>query len=134
MTFERRLRSALMNRFTRHFTALMLALTLGLHWTVLQSVAWMSMLVSYSTESSFGEAVVKTFDGKHPCQLCVAVDEGKQSEREQQLVKSLDKTDWLIVRTLVVLVRPASTPTPIANGFPPPALGSAPPLPPPRIA
>lgn len=52
-----------MNRYTRHFTALMLALTLGLHWTVLQSAAWVSMLVNYSAESSFTEAVVKTFDG-----------------------------------------------------------------------
>ncbi len=123
-----------MNRCARHFTALLLALTLGLHWTVLQSVAWMSMLVDYSVEASFGEAVVKTFDGKHPCKLCIAVDEGKKSEREQKQLKSLDKADWLFTATTDVLVRPASLIAPIPECLPLPSFGSAPPLPPPRRA
>lgn len=122
-----------MNRFTRHCTALMLALTLGLHWTVLQSVAWVSMLVNYSAESSFAEAVVKTFDGKHRCQICVAVDEGRQSEREQQKLKSLDKADWLITETAVALYRPASKPS-TPPGHPAPAsFVHDPPTPPPRL-
>ena len=123
-----------MNRCTRHFTALMLALTLGLHWTVLQSVAWVSMLVNYSAESSFAEAVVKTFDGKHRCQICVAVDEGKQSEREQQKLKSLDKADWLFTECAVVLIRPGFTLAPVPGTLQLDSFGTSPPTPPPRTA
>lgn len=123
-----------MNRFTRHCTALMLALTLGLHWTVLQSVAWVSMLVNYSAESSFAEAVVKTFDGKHPCQICVAVDAGKKSEREQQKLKSLDKADWLIPETALALFRPASKPVAIPEELSLLSFVTSPPTPPPRLA
>jgi hypothetical protein len=112
-----------MNRFTRHCTALMLALTLGLHWTVLQSVAWVSMLVNYSAESSFAEAVVKTFDGKHPCQICVAVDAGKKSEREQQKLKSA-----------LALFRPASKPVAIPEALSLLSFITSPPTPPPRPA
>jgi hypothetical protein len=123
-----------MNRFARHGTALMLALTLGLHWTVLQSVAWMGMLVSYSAESSFSEAVSKTFDGKHPCQICVVVDEGKKAEREQQQLKSVDKADWLLTDCAFVLDRPPFRLTPRLDVLEPPSFGSSPPGPPPRRA
>jgi hypothetical protein len=121
-----------MNRGTRHFTALMLALTLGLHWTVLQSVAWMTMLVNYTVESSFGEAVAKTFDGRHPCKLCIAVNEGKQSEREQKQLKSLDKADWILVSEAIVLAPPDfDFPRPQVLGVPD-SCPLPPPTPPPR--
>jgi hypothetical protein len=112
----------------------MLALTLGLHWTVLQSVAWMGMLVNYSAEGSFSEAVVKTFDGNHPCQLCVVVDEGKKSEREHKQLKSLDKADWELSETVVLLYRPAFSLGRIPANLPPDSLSVPPPGPPPRLA
>ena len=53
----------------------------GGHWLALQSLAWTEMLVKYSHEAQLAEAVAKTFDGQHPCALCVSIEQGKKSER-----------------------------------------------------
>jgi len=63
---------------------LLLVLSLGLHWALLQTVAWTGMLVSYSAEGSFQEAVSKTFDGEHPCPLCKAIKKGRAEEKQQE--------------------------------------------------
>jgi len=47
-----------------------LACSVGLHWAVFQSIAWLGMLASYSQELPIAQAVARTFDGKHPCSLC----------------------------------------------------------------
>ena len=70
-----------------------LCVTLGFHWGLLQSVAWVGMIVNYSCQGSLKEAVSKTFDGQHPCPLCKLVRAGKTSEKKpdaQQNVKQLD--------------------------------------------
>lgn len=60
-------------------------LTLGLHWHLLQSVAWARMLADYSRSASWSEAIGKTFDGKHPCPLCLQIKASRQQEeRERQ--------------------------------------------------
>ena len=61
-----------------------LASSLGLHWGFLQSVAWVSMVVSYSQDAPLNEAVAKTLDGKHPCSLCKQIAQGKRSERKSE--------------------------------------------------
>src|SRR6266702_1217567 len=63
---------------------LALASSIGLHWTFLQAVAWAGMIVSFSQEAPLGEAVVKTFDGQHPCKLCKQIARGKQSEKKSE--------------------------------------------------
>lgn len=125
-----------MNRFARHITALMLVLTLGLHWTVLQSVAWMGMLVNYSSTGSFEEALEKTFDGKHPCKLCLAVAAGERSERNQkQLLNSFGKSDWLFAGSSEFnFIRPESVAVVPPSDLPPLFFGESPPVPPPRLA
>ncbi|MBI1177797.1 hypothetical protein GC207_10205 [bacterium] len=122
-----------MSPIARHITALMLALTLGLHWTVLQSVAWMTMLVNYSTETSFSDAVEMTFDGQHPCKLCIAVAEGKKTERREALLKSFAKADWVLSSDVVCLTRPPATRLAMTHVATPLPLRSPPPLPPPRL-
>ena len=57
---------------------------MGGHWLALQGVAWVTMLVDNSQESSLVDAVSKTFDGQHPCPLCKAVATGQSEEREQK--------------------------------------------------
>jgi len=52
-------------------------------WTLLQSAAWFGMLVRYSSEVSFRQAIEMTFGGQYPCQLCKIVREAQQEEREQ---------------------------------------------------
>ena len=68
----------------------MLALAVGGHWVLLQSVAWVRMTVRFSQAASLEEALKMTFDGEHPCALCKAVKQGKQSEQEPQR-RTLDK-------------------------------------------
>ncbi len=57
---------------------------LGGHWFALQGVAWVTMLVDRTQDSSLAEALDTTFDGQHPCSLCKAVAAGKKEERERQ--------------------------------------------------
>jgi hypothetical protein len=64
------------NPFCRACILLTLVLSLGLHWTVLQSAAWVSMVVSFSQEGTMLDALEKTFDGEHPCPLCKVVERG----------------------------------------------------------
>lgn len=58
-----------------------LMISIGLHWALLQSVAWVGMAVTYTVETgSVAEGLSETFDGDHPCPLCHIVDKGTQSE------------------------------------------------------
>jgi hypothetical protein len=59
----------------------------GGQWLVLQSVAWSGMLIRYSEDASLAEAVAKTFDGQHPCNLCKGIQEAKkQGEQHRNVV------------------------------------------------
>jgi hypothetical protein len=68
-------------RLSRILIVIALAGSIGLQWAFLQAVAWTGMVISYSQDASWREAVAKTFDGKHPCNLCRRIAEGKKSEK-----------------------------------------------------
>jgi hypothetical protein len=70
------------NPFCRACILLALVLSLGLHWTVLQSAAWVGMVVSYSQDGTVLDALQKTFDGEHPCPLCKLVERGTAESDE----------------------------------------------------
>jgi hypothetical protein len=70
--------------FVRITAVSVLVLSLGLHWALLQTVAWTGMLLTYSRGTSLSEAVTKTFDGQHPCALCKFVENGRAEEKEQE--------------------------------------------------
>lgn len=75
-----------MRFLARMFAVALLTLSLGLHWAVLQSVAWTGMLATRVQTGSILEAIQTTFDGQHPCRLCLAVRDGKaESEKGQEL-------------------------------------------------
>ncbi len=81
---------------------------LGGHWLALQMVAWMGMMAVNSRDADFAGALEKTFDGKHPCPLCCAVEAGKQKEKEQQqkqLVDSVNKVNALPLTAFVLPTR-----------------------------
>jgi hypothetical protein len=61
-----------------------LACSIGLHWGFLQSVAWVGMVVNYSRDGGIGQALVKTFDGKHPCPLCKVIKNARAEEKQQE--------------------------------------------------
>jgi hypothetical protein len=79
----------------KSLSVLLLVLSLGLHWAVLQTVAWAGMVVAYSQNSTLREAVSKTFDGQHPCPLCKAIEQGREHEKQQdqKTLKSLGHLD-----------------------------------------
>jgi hypothetical protein len=70
-------------RAGRLLIALAICAALGGHWFLLQSVAWTGMLITYSRDAGIVEAVGKTFDGGHPCGLCLAIEKGREQERER---------------------------------------------------
>ena len=88
---------------------LLLCLALGLHWALVQGIAWAEMFIDFASEGSVIEAVEKTFDGQHPCPLCAKVKEGNrdskdpQSPQEDDAVKELDA----VLVSHAVLIPPA---------------------------
>ncbi len=83
-----------MRAFRCAAVVLMLALLLGLHGTALQTIAWARMLVRYSRSVPFRAAVAMTFDGQHPCSLCRAIKEGRDSDPLQPRSVSQDGAKW----------------------------------------
>jgi len=112
--------------------------TLGGHWLVLQSAAWARMLATYGQNEPLLSAISKTFDGRHPCVLCLKIQQGWQQEKKQQekqpWVKA-DKRPDLLCEARLTLVpdapRAATVAVPLA-----PLLHAdffeSPPTPPPR--
>lgn len=86
-------------KFAQCLIALSLIVTIGGHWAVLQSVAWVGMAISFSKDAPLADALVKTFDGQHPCHLCKVVKTGRQTERKQALIKVETKLDLMLDRT-----------------------------------
>ena len=82
----------------RALTILALCLSIGCHWFALQSVAWATMLVANVRCAPLSEAVAKTFDGGHPCDLCHAVADGKKSEKKSDVLPSIAKFDLICPR------------------------------------
>lgn len=86
----------------------MVCLSLGMHWALLQGIAWTGMILQFASEGTVIEAVQKTFDGQHGCALCAKVKEGRESDREQpqQAGQSLKKIDAVLV-LITRLITPA---------------------------
>ena len=127
-------RAVLFKRIAKVAVILTVALSVGLHWALLQSLAWTGMLVTYAQQTSIREAITKTFDGKHPCRLCKLVREGQQSEKSKESLLPLVKIESLPCATAFVL----TPPTPLLPPTAPDSLASlraeSPPIPPPRAA
>jgi len=67
----------------------------GGHLAVLQSYAWASMFVEFSRQGSVAGALAKTFDGKHPCKLCLKVQECRKREQHKPAIVWTGKLDLL---------------------------------------
>lgn len=133
-TLANDLASTVRTKIGQCLIAFTLICAIGGHWAVLQSVAWFSMVVSYSQDATLAVAFEKTFDGKHPCKLCKVVQQGKKSEQKQASLKVETKLDFLLVRSAVFLDAPM--PFVVLPGEPDSAQPRAesPPTPPPRLA
>jgi hypothetical protein len=121
-----------LSRTARFCILVLLIISIGGHWFLLQSAAWMGMLIDYSRDGSFTVAVCKTFDGKHPCCLCKAIAEGKKSEQKKEMQKSGGKIDFFFSANVGAqfFSRPRF-PSIIVSPVPP-SWQKSPPKPPPR--
>lgn len=53
-----------------------------LHLQVLQVAAWARMIVTYSQTDGLAQGVRETFDGQHPCNLCEAIEEARETSSD----------------------------------------------------
>ena len=95
-------------RFGKFIVVVALITTTGLHWAVLQSVAWTTMLANNLRTQSLTEAVTHTFDGEHPCCLCKAIAAGRKSEQKKEFTAPLQKLEFPPVKENFVLIAPSS--------------------------
>lgn len=100
--------STLLPRIARLVVVAAICLSLGMHWALMQGIAWTGMLISFASEGTVIEAVQKTFDGQHGCALCKKVKEGRDSNHKQpqQTGQSAQKIIAVLVE-ITTLVAPA---------------------------
>ena len=110
-----------------------LVATLGAHWALLQTVAWTTMLASNLQSESLHDAMVKTFDGQHPCALCKVIAKAKKSSKKAEYPQTLTKFEFPLAAqcSLFVALAPFD-PVPTADVFVE-SLPQRPPTPPPRL-
>jgi hypothetical protein len=113
---------------------LALIAAIGGHWAVLQTVAWTGMLADNLRDSTFAEAIVKTFDGNHPCKLCHAISDGKQSEQKTEFQLAFKKLEFTHGRAEFRLDPPHQFRLLPESQYFLQGRSLAPPLPPPRPA
>jgi len=121
-----------MGTIGRAATILALCLSLGFHWLALQSIAWTTMLVANVLHTPLTEAVAKTFDGGHPCNICHVVAEGNKSEKKSEILPMVAKIDLICTTCLLSWALPW-----VSYEYPRLTLAiiersQAPPVPPPR--
>jgi len=121
-----------LTRVPKILIALALASSIGLHWALLQAVAWAGMIVSYSQEAPITEAVEKTFDGRHPCCLCKQIAKEKQSEKTTELRFELTKLEFSYSPVLFIFTAPSLSWDVKSGDDAARLLSHAPPVPPPR--
>ncbi len=111
-----------------------LAFSLGLHWMVLQSVAWISMAVEFSRDLPTLTALKRAFDRQHACHLCRVVAAGKKSQQDDE-GQSLSIQLEAVLNPSFLRVHPPASWQP---AFTPQSawvtLGAAPRPPPPRFS
>jgi hypothetical protein len=104
----------------------------GGHWAVLQSVAWTTMLADNLQSGSMSDALVKTFDGKHPCPLCKAIAAGKQSAKKTDFTLRLKPLQFPPAPEKLALHAPSRFELLPVTNTSADALPDQPPVPPPR--
>jgi hypothetical protein len=79
-----------------------------LHWAFFQSVAWFGMVLTYAHTAPVTEALLKTFDGKHRCQLCKQIEKSRQAEKKPVQQIEIKKPSFLLLQEPYVFVAPSN--------------------------
>ncbi|HSZ76137.1 MAG TPA: hypothetical protein VK775_01925 [Chthoniobacterales bacterium] len=122
------------SRFGILLSSLALLQILGGHWAALQVTAWVGMLVKYSQAEGLKVGISKTFDGKHPCDLCVSIAKNTQTEKKQgaqldaaKIYLVASTQGWALLPPHVFWCLRSTTASLVG-------CGSSPPVPPPRAS
>jgi len=121
-----------LRRFGHVLLIVALLAATGMHWAVLQSIAWTNMLAENLQKTSVSEAIERTFNGDHPCDLCIGISKGKQEEKKTEFRCELKKLEFILVRQPIIFSAPLDyrlLPTLIESA---PEISHRPPVPPPR--
>jgi hypothetical protein len=122
------------SRFAIFFVALALLQILGGHLALLQVTAWAGMLVKYSEAEGVEAGISKTFDGKHPCDLCLSIAKTKQAEKKEGSQLDAAKIDLLAPGQRLTLQPPLHSWRSIATIAALLGCDSSPPVPPPPVS
>lgn len=113
-----------------------LMVSIGAQWVVLQSAAWVGMVVTYSVNAgSVKQGLSDTFDGQHPCALCKVVEKGQQSEKKGPLAPTAKLKLQLLLfcePAVVFFSPPTEYQFSVSDNETGARLSSTPPVPPPR--
>ncbi len=121
-------------RLAKFILVLVLACSIGLHWGIMQSLAWTSMLAENLRHDSLAQAVTHTFDGQHPCCLCKAIAAGKKSEKKREFTPSFKTLEFPPATEDLALTSSAHFALPTAADFFAQTFFKNQPTPPPRLA
>jgi hypothetical protein len=125
--------SPMKSRFAVFLCVVAVFQLVGGHWAVLQATAWVGMLVKYSEAEGVEAGISKTFDGKHPCGLCLSIAKHTQTEKKHS--SQLAAKVYLIAPTQRWTLQPPCYSwclrTPIALLI---GCYTSPPVPPPRVS
>ncbi len=108
--------------------------SIGLHWALFQSVAWVGMVITYSQDAPLTEALVKTFDGKHPCSLCNHIAQAQKSQKKSDRHFELKKLEFISAAQVPASPPPTHFQLLSASNSSAPQFPETPPVPPPRNA
>ncbi len=80
---------------------------------MMQEVAWVKMLVTYTQDRGLKRAVIETFDGEHPCELCAKAAEIREKENKQEPadrpLASIKRLSWAeMVPPAIIVLRHAA--------------------------
>jgi hypothetical protein len=122
------------SRLPKLLMAVALVSSIGLHWAFFQSVAWVGMVITYSQCGSLTQALVKTFDGKHPCSLCNQIAQAQKSQKKSDRHFEVKKLEFISAGQVIALAGPTHFQVQSVGDSSAPQLSETPPVPPPRHA
>lgn len=117
----------------RTLVVVLLVVAISTPWALVQSLAWLNMLATYSRQANLKQAIQMTFDGKHPCRLCHLAQNVKREQREQhRTVCAEDKLQLGLPPQMVFLITPPPADPASIEQSTPVSRCDQPPSPPPR--
>ena len=119
-------------RFGHGLLIVALLCATGGQLAMLQSVAWATMLATNARTECLADAITKTFDGRHPCPLCLQIAKQRQSEKKSDAQTESKKLEYSLESAVFVFCPPNHFFLPAERSSSAPLLTESPPTPPPR--